>query len=68
MHRSSTAHYGASDTLSRVPVALTSRAPASCPLSETARNLVITSGKNMGERPSVATTFRICGEDTDSIE
>ncbi|MFI8793305.1 hypothetical protein [Streptomyces sp. NPDC055105] len=54
-----------------MPVALTSRAPASCPLSETARNLVITSGKNtgeMGERPSVATAFRICGEDTDSTE
>ncbi|WP_326708252.1 MULTISPECIES: hypothetical protein [unclassified Streptomyces] len=51
-----------------MPVAPTSRAAASCPLSETARNLVITSGKNMGYRPSVATAFRICGEDTDSIE
>ncbi|MFD4652101.1 hypothetical protein ACFVFJ_27640 [Streptomyces sp. NPDC057717] len=51
-----------------MPVALTSRAPASCPLSETARNLVITSGKNMGERPFVATAFRICGEDTNSTE
>ncbi|MDI3418483.1 recombinase family protein [Streptomyces sp. B-S-A12] len=35
---------------------------------EIARNLVITSGKNQGKRPSVATVYRILAEDSDSTE
>ncbi|MCZ7456155.1 hypothetical protein [Streptomyces sp. WMMC940] len=38
------------------------------PVPEIARKLVITSGKNQGKRPSVATVYRILAEDTDSAE
>ncbi|MFE3646164.1 hypothetical protein [Streptomyces sp. NPDC059169] len=33
------------------------------PVPEIARKLVITSGKNQGQRPSVATVYRILAED-----
>jgi len=33
------------------------------PVPEIARKLVITSGKNQGKRPSVATVYRILAED-----
>ncbi|MEU6010137.1 hypothetical protein ACH4ND_18110 [Streptomyces sp. NPDC017179] len=36
------------------------------PVPEIARKLVITSGKNQGKRPSVATVYRILAEDTDT--
>jgi DNA invertase Pin-like site-specific DNA recombinase len=35
------------------------------PVPEIARKLVITSGKNQGKRPSVATVYRILAEDAD---
>ncbi|RPE37606.1 DNA invertase Pin-like site-specific DNA recombinase [Streptomyces sp. Ag109_O5-1] len=38
------------------------------PVPEIARKLVITSGKNQGKRPSVATVYRILAEDADSTE
>lgn len=38
------------------------------PVPEIARKLVVTSGKNQGKRPSVATVYRILAEDTDSTE
>lgn len=37
------------------------------PVPEIARKLVITSGKNKGQRPSVATVYRILA-DTDEAE
>ena len=38
------------------------------PVPEIARKLVITSGKNQGKRPSVATVYRILVEDADGAE
>ncbi|WP_081239946.1 recombinase family protein [Streptomyces viridosporus] len=38
------------------------------PVPEIARKLVITSGKNQGKRPSVATVYRILAEDAESTE
>ncbi len=38
------------------------------PVPEIARKLVITSGKNKGQRPSVATVYRILAEDADGAE
>lgn len=38
------------------------------PVPQIARKLVITSGKNQGKRPSVATVYRILAEDADGAE
>nr|WTB29458.1 hypothetical protein OG781_08065 [Streptomyces sp. NBC_00830] len=38
------------------------------PVPEIARKLVIPSGKNKGEHPSVATVYRILADDNDSTE
>ena len=38
------------------------------PVPEIARKLVITSGKNQGNRPLVATVYRILAEDADGTE
>ncbi|MFF3734608.1 hypothetical protein ACFYXM_31035 [Streptomyces sp. NPDC002476] len=38
------------------------------PVPEIARKLVITSGKNKGEHPSVATVYRILAEEADGTE
>jgi hypothetical protein len=37
------------------------------PVPQTAQKLVITSGKDQGKRPSVATVYRILAGDADSI-
>ncbi|MFE0062870.1 hypothetical protein [Streptomyces sp. NPDC059003] len=38
------------------------------PVPQIAQKLVITSGKNKGQRPSVATVYRILAEDPDGAE